>query len=198
MGKLDKDNKGFGGIELLMLIVIVILLGVVGWYVYKDHNKATTTKVVTVTKSITKTVPSISSSTATAPSYLTLSLPSYMGVKETAIKFQLSSAISDAYAVNNGSMINISVHSLDNVSGCVANSTINSGGIVALAYDAGQGSKSGFASDPNAVEIGKDWFELRVSDEGPSCSSTDSVTQAQITSITNAFLVASKTIVVAD
>lgn len=44
MGKLNKDNNGFGGVELLLVIVIIVLLGVVGWYVY-NHNKTNTKRV---------------------------------------------------------------------------------------------------------------------------------------------------------
>ncbi len=51
MSKLKRDNKGFGGVELVMAIVIVILLCVVGWYVYRDHNKTSPT--YTTTKNIT-------------------------------------------------------------------------------------------------------------------------------------------------
>jgi Tfp pilus assembly protein PilE len=50
MGKLNKDDKGFGGVELLLVIVIVVLLGVVGWYVYKNHNKTTTAKASTASQ----------------------------------------------------------------------------------------------------------------------------------------------------
>ena len=51
MGKLNKDNRGFGAVELIMAIVIVILLCVVGWYVYKNHKKidATVTTAVSTT-----------------------------------------------------------------------------------------------------------------------------------------------------
>ena len=42
MGKLNKDNKGFGAIELLIVIVVVVILCLAGWMVYKDHHKAPT------------------------------------------------------------------------------------------------------------------------------------------------------------
>ncbi len=41
MHKLKKNQSGFGGAELLLIIVIVALLGVVGWLVYKDNHKTT-------------------------------------------------------------------------------------------------------------------------------------------------------------
>ena len=43
MGKLNKDNKGFGGVELLIVIVVIVILGLAGWFVYKNHHKTTTT-----------------------------------------------------------------------------------------------------------------------------------------------------------
>ncbi|HUC79020.1 MAG TPA: hypothetical protein VMQ58_02145 [Candidatus Saccharimonadales bacterium] len=49
MGTFKRDNKGFGIVELLLVIVIIVLLGVVGWFVYKNHNKTTITKAATNT-----------------------------------------------------------------------------------------------------------------------------------------------------
>ncbi|HUY53423.1 MAG TPA: hypothetical protein VMV24_02515 [Candidatus Dormibacteraeota bacterium] len=45
MGKLNRNNKGFGGVEFLLVIIIVVLIGVVGWFVYKNHNKTTITTI---------------------------------------------------------------------------------------------------------------------------------------------------------
>jgi hypothetical protein len=49
MGKINKDNKGFGGIELFLVIVIILLLGVVGWFVFKNHNNTTATTTTAIT-----------------------------------------------------------------------------------------------------------------------------------------------------
>ncbi|HUY53156.1 MAG TPA: hypothetical protein VMV24_01100 [Candidatus Dormibacteraeota bacterium] len=54
MGELNKDNKGFGVVELIMAIVIVILLGVVGWYVYKNHKTTAYTAISSKTTTTTK------------------------------------------------------------------------------------------------------------------------------------------------
>jgi len=50
MSKFTKNENGFSGIEILMVVVIVALIGAVGYMVYK--NKHQPTKVVTVTKTV--------------------------------------------------------------------------------------------------------------------------------------------------
>ena len=43
MGKLKNNQKGFGGVETLLIVVIIGLIGFVGWYVYhamKNTNSA--------------------------------------------------------------------------------------------------------------------------------------------------------------
>jgi len=76
MGKLNKNNRGFGAVELIMATVIVILLCVVGLYVYKDHHKATTTKIVTVTK------------TTPAKSTTNIAINPYSGWKTATLKYE--------------------------------------------------------------------------------------------------------------
>lgn len=39
MGKLRNDQKGFSAVESILVLVIVALIGVVGFMVYKNHNK---------------------------------------------------------------------------------------------------------------------------------------------------------------
>jgi cytoskeletal protein RodZ len=89
MGKLNNDNNGFGGVELLLAIVIVVLLGVVGWFVYKDHNKTTTAKVATVIKTVTKTTAATSSSTSTS----TTSTTSVFKIPELGIEVTVPNSI---------------------------------------------------------------------------------------------------------
>ena len=57
MCKLRNNEKGFGAVEGLLIVVIVVLIGVVGWFVYKNHNKTTnnTTTSNTATTAPTKT-----------------------------------------------------------------------------------------------------------------------------------------------
>jgi len=60
MGKLNKNEQGFGAIEGIIIVAVVVLLGVVGYMVYKNHNKTTptattTTPVATTTPTTTPT-----------------------------------------------------------------------------------------------------------------------------------------------
>ena len=65
MRLIKKDQNGFGTLELILVLIIVLLIGVVGYMVYKNHN--TPAKVVTVTKTVK--VPAKSSSTSNASIY---------------------------------------------------------------------------------------------------------------------------------
>ena len=64
MGKLHNNEKGFGAIEGLLIVAVVVLLGVVGYMVYKNHNKANTTP--TTTTKITSTTPAKTTTTTPA------------------------------------------------------------------------------------------------------------------------------------
>ncbi len=70
MNKLLRNENGFGAVEIIMLIVIIGLLGTVGYFVYKNHHQPT--KVVTVTKTVTNTP-----KTTTLPTDITASWTSY-------------------------------------------------------------------------------------------------------------------------
>ena len=50
MQRLKNNEKGFGTIEIILVLIIVLLIGAVGYLVYKNQHKATVTKVVTITK----------------------------------------------------------------------------------------------------------------------------------------------------
>lgn len=50
MIKKSKNQKGFSAVELVLVIVIVALIGVVGWLVYKNHHKTTATATITSTQ----------------------------------------------------------------------------------------------------------------------------------------------------
>lgn len=45
MGKLQKNQQGLGAVEVVLVLVVVILIGAVGWRIYKDHHKNTATTV---------------------------------------------------------------------------------------------------------------------------------------------------------
>lgn len=56
MGKLKKNEQGFSAIEIVLTIVVIALIGVVGWTLYKNHHKTTTLLAKTTT---TKTVATV-------------------------------------------------------------------------------------------------------------------------------------------
>ena len=76
MSKLTKNEKGFSAIELIMIVVIVVLIGGLGYIVYK--NKHQPTKVVTVTKTV---VAPTKSNTATTKD-------PYSGWNTTTLKYE--------------------------------------------------------------------------------------------------------------
>ena len=52
MKKLKDNQRGFSAVEVVLVFVIVALIGVAGWLVYKNHHKITTT--ASTTTSTTK------------------------------------------------------------------------------------------------------------------------------------------------
>jgi Flp pilus assembly pilin Flp len=49
MGRLHKDEKGFGAVEVILVLVIVGLIGAVGFMVYRSHHKTPVSSVATST-----------------------------------------------------------------------------------------------------------------------------------------------------
>lgn len=66
MNKIVKNEKGFSAVEIVLVVVIVALIGVVGWLVYKNHHKTSTLNPSTTSsKAATKSTISSTSSTKT-------------------------------------------------------------------------------------------------------------------------------------
>lgn len=63
----NKNENGFSAVELIFILVIVVLIGVVGYLVYKNHHQPI--KVVTVTKTVT-TPTKIPTTTSTSNPYV--------------------------------------------------------------------------------------------------------------------------------
>jgi len=94
MGKIRKNEAGFSPVEVVMVLVIVALIGMVGWLVYKNHNKTTNNSATTANTSTTKSTTSTPSTSqqpaATAPSLL---------IKEWGIKVEFADANSVIYKI---------------------------------------------------------------------------------------------------
>lgn len=56
MNKLKKNELGFGAVEGILILVIVLLIGVVGWFVYKNQNKAISSTSATTSKTASSPV----------------------------------------------------------------------------------------------------------------------------------------------
>ena len=63
MNKISKNEKGFSAVEFVLVIVVVALIGVGGWLVYKNHHKATTSLATTSAKEVTTKSPATTSVT---------------------------------------------------------------------------------------------------------------------------------------
>lgn len=67
MGKLQNNEQGFSAVEIVLVVIIVALIGTVGWLVYENHHKTntvsttnTSTNKPTSTPTPTKSTPKIS------------------------------------------------------------------------------------------------------------------------------------------
>jgi hypothetical protein len=49
MSKIQKSEQGFSSVEAMLILVIIVLIGIIGWFVYKDHQTATNTTKTNVT-----------------------------------------------------------------------------------------------------------------------------------------------------
>ncbi|GEM_PF-3112623 len=63
---MKKNQKGFGAVEAMLVLVIVVLVGVAGYMVYKNHHKTTTTA---SSANSTRTTPSSTSTKTTTDPY---------------------------------------------------------------------------------------------------------------------------------
>lgn len=71
MDKIKKNEAGFSAVEMTLVIVIVALIGAVGWLVYKNHHKTTTAAITSTATSSTK--PATSTKTTTSATQPTTS-----------------------------------------------------------------------------------------------------------------------------
>ena len=89
MGKIRKNQEGFSVVEVVLVLVVVALIGVVGFMVYKNQHKTTnnsTTNATTLTTPPKTTTPPV-----TTPAQTTDTLT----VKEWGVKVPLTTDISD-------------------------------------------------------------------------------------------------------
>ena len=88
----DMGDSGFSLFETLVVIAIVVVLGLGGWYVYHREHKAKTTADAT-SQTNTGTTPTQQQANSTTQTPAT----TYLDIKEWGVKIPLSSRIQDAY-----------------------------------------------------------------------------------------------------
>ncbi len=161
------DQKGFSGLEGLLILVIVGIIGGVGWFVYNSQKKTASTLDKT---SQSQGEPQKTVSKATPPTQQTASQSDYLNIKELGIRFKLTNNIKDAYYYvssnkdsNNITTVYVSTHSVDAYPGCQASKN-NGAGIAAIATYY-QGETSPVAGDysttfPRAPKIGDLYYYI--------------------------------------
>jgi Tfp pilus assembly protein PilV len=98
MRSLSKNQRGFSIVETTLLVVVVVAIGVVGWYVYSHRNKTVATTPASSTSTTTDT-------TATSPT----TKPLASGTSNSDLQSDLSNVTnssnqsnSDLTTTNNG------------------------------------------------------------------------------------------------
>jgi len=142
MNRIYKNQKGFSGVEVILIVVIVALIGVVGWLIYKDNNKTKTTNIATTSsnsstnKSATPTTTKTSTSTPTTPSQpTTSSATTVFKIPQLGIQITVPSSLSTLtyYYLAQYSTADFSTSTLAaRASSCTANSSTDNANYDAL------------------------------------------------------------------
>jgi len=67
MNKLKQNESGFSAVEVILVLVIIVLLGVVGWFVYKNQKKTTTPSTTNTSTTKPTSTTATPTSTSTQP-----------------------------------------------------------------------------------------------------------------------------------
>jgi competence protein ComGC len=147
---MNKSQKGFGAVELLLILIIVGMLGGIGWYVYSS-NKNTDS----VLNNTSNSTVSPSKSKSASSSQSTTSSKKYLEVSELGIKFELTDKLKNAYYVKTDDGYFVSVHDFDsnpNFAGCKAG--VGDTGLAAL-ITAKVGGVKGFDATWTQADLDK-------------------------------------------
>lgn len=85
----NKNNSGFSVVELLLVILVVILLGVIGWMVYKNQKDKTHQSNTKTTSGVVQETTKKPVTTAPDPN------EGYLVIKEWGIRFKVPSDLTD-------------------------------------------------------------------------------------------------------
>ena len=94
MMKLKKNETGFSAVEIILVLVIIVLLGVVGWFVYKNQKK--TIPSPTTTANTTASTPA-KTTTTTPTTPVTDPNAGYLVIKEWGVKIKMKDSTKVTY-----------------------------------------------------------------------------------------------------
>jgi type II secretory pathway pseudopilin PulG len=203
---MKKYQEGFSIVEGLLIVVIVGMLGGVGWYVWHANSQANRT--LDDAAKVSQNAPTVTSKTQNKGA----SKPKNLEISEYKIKVPLSSTIQDAYYLDVkgkseaqiGSIV-FGLHSFDSdktiPDSCkpsltkVAYESDGSpvgDGLVELSFDLDNASKRTSAQHSEAKEakVGNNYFSL-----DSLCSSNDPAVQSKIKAVQDDFITAGASIV---
>lgn len=103
MSRFNPNNKGFGAVEGVLVLVIVLLLAILGWVIYKDNHKTTVSSTAPAT-----TVPSTVSSTSA-----TSGQTKYFTITQWRVRAPYSGNLTLEYLPPTGNEIYLSSTQLD-------------------------------------------------------------------------------------
>ena len=114
MGKLKKNESGFSVVEVVLVLVVIALIGTVGWLVYRNTTTA-------YTKSITKKIPTTSPTKTSNIKYLTIT--------QWGIKAPYTSSDTLSYVINsnNPTLATIISKYMKDTYGCTGTNNLPSG-----------------------------------------------------------------------
>ncbi len=93
MGKLRNNESGFGVVEIILVLVIVALIGAVGYLVYKNHSKTVVTPVAATTT--TKPATTSPAKTATLSTATPVANANLIKLSELGVEITVPDSIKD-------------------------------------------------------------------------------------------------------
>ncbi|MBA3757455.1 hypothetical protein H0X09_01150 [Candidatus Saccharibacteria bacterium] len=166
---MNKNQKGFSVIEIVLVFILIILVGITGWYVWSQNKETIGNKAKEQTRS--------GAQGTNNPTSVTPAIDkSYLVIKEKTVQFELTDKIKDAYYhVSKDGFIYLSLRRYDSMKGfegCTAKGgpQDDGNGLAALTYakpgDDNSGSPYTEAELEGMVSLGGNkiddtyyWFE---------------------------------------
>lgn len=175
MGKISNstnNNKGFTLVEVLLLIVVLILVGGLGYLGYKQVNKKSSTSTSTTTATTTKTT---TPATTPTPNQNIVKIP------ELGIQITVPDSIKDlTYKAENMDGVEYTSFSTTTVTNLDAACSATNGAIGRLSKTSGQYSSIGTNGESGSLVKQFSTFYILFSSPQSTCSMDDNI-QSQVT-----------------